>query len=185
MPYDDSDMKIAPNDPSELFDSSEGAATAFMRETQNGNMEKAKQLGAQFAAELSAGDRGIVNFGVGAYDDGATLLQRSVLFAYVVNQVVEDLFPASIVAQSAMSSFYDCLRRDAPQVYERITDNAVFSQYILSVRSAPGDPNAIGKVFARLSGRENDNLFVRYGCELSNYFTMYCTQLVLRMQLIR
>ena len=100
MPYDDSDMKIAPNDPSELFDSSEGAATAFMRETQNGNMEKAKQLGAQFAAELSAGDRGIVNFGVGAYDDGATLLQRSVLFAYVVNQVVEDLCPASIVAQS-------------------------------------------------------------------------------------
>ena len=90
MPYDDSDMKIAPNDPSELFDSSEGAATAFMRETQNGNMEKAKQLGAQFAAELSAGDRGIVNFGVGAYDDGATLLQRSVLFAYVVNQFVED-----------------------------------------------------------------------------------------------
>ena len=54
MPYDDSDMKIAPNDPSELFDSSEGAATAFMRETQNGNMEKAKQLAAQLIADAKA-----------------------------------------------------------------------------------------------------------------------------------
>lgn len=182
---DDSDMKIVPNDPSELFDSSEGAATAFLRETQNGNMEKARKLGAQFAAELTAGDRGIVNFGVGAYDDESTLLQRSVLFAYIVNQVVEDLAPASIVAQSAMSSFYSCLQEYSPQVYERITDAAVFSMYILSVRSAPDDPCAVGNVFARLCGREGDKVFVRYGCELANYFNMYCTQLVLRMQLVR
>lgn len=182
---DDSDMKIVPNDPSELFDSSEGAATAFLRETQNGNMEKARKLGAQFAAELTAGDRGIVNFGVGAYDDESTLLQRSVLFAYIVNQVVEDLASASIVAQSAMSSFYSCLQQDSPQVYERITDAAVFSMYILSVRSAPDDPCAVGNVFARLCGREGDKVFVRYGCELANYFNMYCTQLVLRMQLVR
>lgn len=185
MPYDDSDMKIVPNDPSELFDSSEGAATAFLRETQNGNMEKARKLGAELAAELSAGDRGIVNFGVGAYDDESTLLQRRVLFAYVVNQVVEDLAPASIVAQSAMSSFYDCLQKASPDVYEKITDAAVFSLYILSVRNAPDDPCAIGRVFAQLCGREADPVFVRYGCELSNYFAMYCTQLVLRVQLVR
>lgn len=185
MPYDDSDMKIVPNDPSELFDSSEGAATAFLRETQNGNMEKARKLGAQFAAELASVERGIVNFGVGAYDDDSTLLQRKVLFAYVVNRVVEDLSPASIVAQSAMSTFYGCLQKESPEVYERVTDAAVCSMYILSERNAPGDPGAVGQVFARLCKREGDPVFVRYGCELANYFAMYCTQLVLRMQLVR
>lgn len=32
MRFDDSDIKIAPDDPSEVFDTSEGAAAAFARE---------------------------------------------------------------------------------------------------------------------------------------------------------
>lgn len=185
MHNDDSDMKIVPNDPSQLFDSSEGAATAFLRETQNGNMEKAKRLGEQFASELSAGKRGIVHFGVGAYDDETTILQRNILFAYVVNRVMEDLAPASIVAQSAVSNFHAFLQREEPDVYEKIADAAAFSMYHLTARSAPDNPDAIGQVFARLCGRESDEVFVQYGCALSHYFTMYCTQITLRIQWVR
>lgn len=185
MGYDDSDMKIVPNDPSELFDSSEGAANAFLRETQNGNMEKARTLGAQFAGELTGERKGIVSFGVGDFDDDTTLLQRKVMFAYVVNQVLEELAPTSIVAQSAISAFQMAIRRDGPELYDPITDSAVISQYILAVRTMPDDKSAVGKVFARLCGRGEDPLFVRYGCELASYFTMYCTQVALRMQLVR
>ena len=72
-----------------------------------------------------------------------------------------------------------------PEVYERITDSAAFSMYILSDRAAPDDPCAIGRVFARLCGHGKEALFERYGCELAEYFTMYCTQLLLRIHLIR
>ena len=73
MRFDDSDIKIAPDDPSEVFDTSEGAAAAFAREKANGNMEKARALGVQFAAELTADERGIVYFGIGAFDSAETL----------------------------------------------------------------------------------------------------------------
>lgn len=185
MNFDDSDMKIAPDRPSEIFDSSEGAANAFVREKANGNMAKAHALGKQFAAELTAENRGVTLFGVGAFDDANTLVQRKIMFAYVVNMVIEGMAPNSIVAQSAMSSFYDSVQASFPDIYRIITDSEAFSLYILSVRSSPEDPCAIGRVFARLCGKEEDPLFVRYGCELAEYFTMYCTQISLKAQLIR
>lgn len=185
MNFDDSDMKIVPDRPSELFDLSEGAASAFVREKNNGNMEKARALGVHLAAELSAEKQGVTLFGVGAFDNADMLLQRRVLFAYVVGRVVEEIAPNSIVAQSAMSAFYDAIQADSRETYKLLTDTAVFSLYSLSARAAPDDPCAIGRVFARLCAQENDKLFVRYGCELVEYFSMYCTQLVLRAQLVR
>ena len=183
--FDDSDMKIVPDDPSEVFDTGEGAANSFAREKATGNMEKAKCLGQDFAAEITAGEKGIVWFGCGEYDDELTIAQRQVMFAYIINKVIEDMAPNSIVAQSALSSFYETVQSALPEVYERITDSAAFSMYILSDRAAPDDPCAIGRVFARLCGHGKEALFERYGCELAEYFTMYCTQLLLRIHLIR
>lgn len=185
MYCDDSDMKIVPDDPSEIFDTSEGAANAFVREKTNGNIDKAHTLGLQLAAELTADHKGITLFGVGAFDDENTLLQRKVMYAYVVNRVIEEIAPNSVVAQSAISSFYNTVCDEAPNVYALITDAAAFSMYTLSVRSSPGDACAIGKVFAQLCNRKDDEIFVKYGCELEEYFTMYCTQLALKMQMIR
>ena len=100
---DDSDIKIVPDKPSKVFDMSEGAAYAFIREKTNGNMEKARALGKRFAGELTAGRTGVAQFGVGAFDDQDTLAQRNVLFAFIVGRVIEEMAPNSIVAQSAMS----------------------------------------------------------------------------------
>lgn len=185
MRFDDSDIKIAPDDPSEVFDTSEGAAAAFAREKANGNMEKARALGVQFAAELTADERGIVYFGIGAFDSAETLSQRKVLFSYLVGRVIEDMAPNSIVAQSAMSAYYDELQRVSGETYGLVSDSAALSLYILAGRSSPDDIGAVGRVFARLCGRKDAPVFVRYGSELTSYFAMYCTQLALRAQLIR
>lgn len=185
MHSDDSDMKIAPEKLSELFDSSEGAATAFQRETQNGNMERARQLGRQLAQALTDPEKGIVLFGLGAYDDEVILSQRKLMFAYVVGKVLNDLCPNSMVAQSAMSTFDEevCVR--SKEIHDLITDSAAYSLYTLSVRSAPDDPCAIGKIFAQLCKRGEDPLFVKYGCELAGYFTSYCTDCVLASKMVR
>ena len=132
MRFDDSDIKIAPDDPSEVFDTSEGAAAAFAREKANGNMEKARALGVQFAAELTADERGIVWFGIGAFDSAETLSQRKVLFSYLVGRVIEDMAPNSIVAQSAMSAYYDELQRVSGETYGLVSDSAALSLYILA-----------------------------------------------------
>jgi hypothetical protein len=185
MQYDDSDMKIVPDRPSELFDSSEGAANAFVREKNNGNMEKAHQLGIRFAQELTNESSGIPFFGTGKFDNEETLRQRKVLFAYIVHQVIDDIAPNSIVAQSALSAFHETIQESMPEIYKTITDTLTFSLYILSSRSAPDDPRAIGKVFAQLCQRADDPIFVDYGKELAEYFIMHCTQVVLDAQLIR
>ncbi|MEM1484087.1 hypothetical protein V6615_04300 [Oscillospiraceae bacterium PP1C4] len=186
MNYDDSDMKIVPDRPSEIFDTSEGAANAFVREKSNGNMDKARVLGTQLAIELTAESKGGATlFGVGAFDNEHTVKQRKVMFAYVVKKVIEDMAPNSIVAQSALSAFYETIQQTSPEIYELATDTAAFSLYNLSARTSPEDPCAIGNVFALLCDREDDPVFVRYGCELASYFTMYCTQVALRVQMIR
>ena len=186
LPFDDSDIKIAPDRPSQVFDLSEGAANAFVREKNNGNMEKARQLGELLAGELTAGTGGIPYFGVGAFDDPQSLSQRRLLYAYVVSRVIEDTAPNSIVAQSALSAFYDRIQREAPEYYEAVTDSAALSLYILAGRSNPEDYAALGRVFARLCGREEgDEVFVRYGAELAIFYSVKCTQAALRMRMVR
>ena len=134
---DDSDIKIVPDKPSKVFDMSEGAAYAFIREKTNGNMEKARALGKRFAGELTAGRTGVAQFGVGAFDDQDTLAQRNVLFAFIVGRVIEEMAPNSIVAQSAMSAFYETIERTSPEIYQQISDSAALSLYIFSARSTP------------------------------------------------
>lgn len=185
MRCDDSDMKIMPERVSKVFDSAGGAAVAFAREKANGNMDKARALGLRFAQELICKEGGLTSFGVGAFDDARTVTQRKILFSYVVNQVIADLFPNSIVAQSAMSSFYNKIEQESPETSEMLFDSVAFTMYILTARSSPSDPKAIGEVFARLCQREDDPLFVRYGMELAEYFTLRCTQTVLEAGLIR
>lgn len=185
MKFDDSDMKIAPNRMSKVFDTSEGAASAFVHEKSNGNMDKARKLGQQFAAELTAPMKGVTLFGIGAFDNKRTMAQRKVLFAYIVNRVTQDMAPNSILAQSVLSSFYESVQQRSAELYELINDSAAFSLYILAHRSSHGNPASIGRVFAQLCDRDEDPVFIRYGTELSNYFMMNCTQVTLRIQLIR
>ncbi|MBC8584983.1 hypothetical protein [Youxingia wuxianensis] len=184
MTFDDSDIKIMPDDPSEVFDMSEGAANAFVRETNNGNMEKAKKLGAQFAAGL-IDPNCVCVFGVGELDTVNTISQRKVLFAYVVNQVIEEMAPNSIVAQSALSSFYDAVQQQDAKTYELINDSAAFTMYILQARLVPNDGQGMGEVFAKLCGQEGQRLYINYGKELYNYFTITCTEQVLAADMIR
>ena len=186
MQCDDSDIKIVPEHPSQVFDMGEGAANAFARETANGNMEKARKLGARFGCALLNGESdGITMFGVGAYDNPQTILQRKVLFSYIVNRVVEDMAPNSIVAQSVIASFYDTVRTASRELCDGISDSAAFTLYILAGRSAPDDLKAIGRIFAQLCGHEGDPVFLQYGYELANYFMRQCTQEVLRAEMVR
>ncbi len=182
---DDSDMKILSGRPSQKFDTGEGAATAFTREKANGNLEKARRLGAKFAEDLLRNGSSKALFGVGAFDDDTTITQRRVMFAYVVNQVIGDTAPNSMVGQSALSAFYEEARNQSQEIYEQINDSAAFSQYLLAARYQPEDPCAIGKVFSRLCGRENEALFVEYGCELADFFTRYCAREALEIRWVR
>lgn len=185
MYCDDSDIKIVPDRPSEIFDTSEGAAVAFVREKNNGNMEKARILGTRFAEALFSDDRKGIAFGIGEMDDANTIAQRKVMFTHVVGQVIEDIAPNSIVAQSALSAFYDRIQQDSAEIYDQVTETAAVTMYMLASRTTADDPQAYGGVFARLCGQEGNPLFVQYGSELANYFKLFCTHMALKIEWIR
>lgn len=182
---DDRDMKIMPDKPSKVFDLSEGAANAFAREKANGNMSKAREIGQQFADELAAGAKGVAMFAVGAYDTEDTLRHRQVLYSFIVSHVIEDMCPNSIVAQSALSAFNETVQEKLPQEAERISDTGVLSLYILAARMAPDDYYELGRVFAECCGHKDDEIYIGYGSELAAYYANYCTQVILRAQLVR
>lgn len=120
---------------------------------------KRARSGSSLPAELTADERGIVWFGIGAFDSAETLSQRKVLFSYLVGRVIEDMAPNSIVAQSAMSAYYDELQRVSGETYGLVSDSAALSLYILAGRSSPDDiARSAGCSRASAAGRTTRSL---------------------------
>lgn len=181
---DDSDMKIAGQVPKDGHDALEGEVDAFVREKTNGNIERAQKAGKLFAQALTSADQdSTVYFGIGEMDDAVTLRQRRILFSYIVNRVIAELAPNSIVAQAALSSFYEQTRKASEEIYQQINDSLAFSLYIFSYRSA-GDMKAAARVFAQLCGKEGDRVFIQYGQELGAFFARFCTETILALEMV-
>lgn len=157
--YNDDDIKIAPEDLSKLFERGNPVADdnidLFLRQRANGNTRRARQLGARYVSDLidcvwtrPPEDVEPVRFE----------LQVKLLFAYVVHRIIEDYSPNHIVANAALSSFYEHLEEAEPEVFEEINDSAAFSLYLYLHRSGEERAQEIGRTFAGLcdAGADSD-----------------------------
>jgi hypothetical protein len=170
---DDSDMKIAQDSfrpgAAAAEDAAEKAAQEFLHQRDNGNIERARQLGQLFAADLQ-------QFGQSALRDvelRAVTQQEHhhqlLLCSYIINRVIAEHSPSQILAQTSSSMFYKQVESLSRTLYQDISDTAAFSLYILNERL--GSPEDIGHIYARLLGAENDLLLAQKGNRL--YSTLY------------
>ncbi|MEG2175094.1 MAG: hypothetical protein RR135_06390 [Oscillospiraceae bacterium] len=151
--FEDDDIKIAPDDLSQLFKVENPVADdnidLFIRQRGLGNTEKARALGMRFVEELldcvwTKPPEGV---------DATTFdLQLKLLFAYAVHRIVEDYSPNSIVAQGTLSSFYEQLEADDRELYRAVNNCPAFSLYLYLHRSGEECAETVGKVFAKLCG---------------------------------
>jgi len=132
MKNDDSDMKIVGDvlDAAEI-EAAETADTALLleREKENGNLSRARRLGAILAEEVSAseGERPSDETGV------AETTQRRILLAFIAETGIEALLPNSMLVETAQSVFYSTLRVTAPVFFEDLQDSGAFSFYRLRI----------------------------------------------------
>ena len=153
---DDDDVKIAPGSFSgskKQQDLADQAAQEFLRQKKLGNVDKARQLGTDFAEllwvlaqELIMGDGNV---------EQREVHHRLLLCSYAVCRVVSEASPNSIVAQTSLSRFYSAVEERSNVLSRHVSDTAAFSLYILSERSKD-DIAEIGKIFAKLIGQEGD-----------------------------
>lgn len=169
----DEDMKIAPSggfsQSAGAEESSEVAAEQFLKLKSSGNIEKARRLGNRFALLLL--EKHAETAGA---DDSLRAHQQLVLCSYAVTRAVSDCAPHSLLAQTSMNVFYDCLEDSAPELYRHISDVGALSLYILCERSHQGRDHEIGEVYARLCGAEGDAALSAEGNELYRRFYEYC-----------
>ena len=155
--FNDDDIKIAPDNISKLFKSENPVADdnidMFFSQRKLGNTQKARQFGVEMVKDLldcvwtSSPDM---------VDPREFELQLKILFAYAVHRIVEDYSPNPIVANACVSSFYECLENEEPELFQKITQSPAFSLYLYLHRSGEENAESVGKTFAGLCSSSLD-----------------------------
>lgn len=172
----DEDIKIAPGHFSQsprAEDAAELAAEDFLRQKRSGNVELARELGSRYARALLQMENGPL---AGELKGKPQTMWPHIflLYSYVVNHVIADHSPNSILAQTSLNVFYKDIEAASPELYRYVSDMAAFSLYILCERSRNRSDEEIGMIFAGLAGSDSDTALVRYGNELYDKLYAYC-----------
>ncbi len=175
---EDEDIKIAPktfkpNRPP--LDSGEEAARQFLEQKELGNIEKARELGASFA-------QAVINLEDGPVAErGKKRTQRElhnqiVLYSYIVNRVIADHSPNSIVAQSCLGVFYKTVEAASAELFSHISDMAAFSLYVLCERSKNRTDDEIGVIYAELCDFDGREEIIAEGNAFYRRIYAYCAE---------
>lgn len=169
---DDSDMKIVGAGEKKI-DESDAEARLYRHERDNGNLEKAHAIGKTLAAAL------LENGGM-AYEKNVAsdfdARNRSILFAFTADRVLDTFMPNHIIARSAQNEFFDEIRKNNIGLYESISRSGAFSMYLLCRRSGDGRYVGIGKTFADVIRRPDNEEIERRGEELYSKYFDYCIE---------
>ncbi len=169
---DDSDMKIV-GKRLEPLDESDMEAKLYNHERENGNLEKAHSIG-KFFAEALLDTEGFAYEKNRASDFEAR--NRNILFAFTADRVLSTFMPNHIIARSAQNEFFDTIRKGDIGLYESISRSGAFSMYLLCKRRGDGRYSGIGKVYAGVVRRVEDDAVVAKGDEIYEKYFNYCIE---------
>ena len=128
QPEDDEDVKIFPGSGfARAKKAEDDGAAEFVRERDNGNLEKAKRAGDQMARKM--------RFLWRPGDTGPLHAQKKVLFAYAAAKAIEKHCHTSVLTQSVLSEFHRAVKAHSQYDYDLIQDSVAFTKYLLSERS--------------------------------------------------
>lgn len=74
----------------------------------------------------------------------------------------------TILSTSALTTLYDTLTSDMPELYNELLSSTAFSFYYMNVDRKSADPDLIGETFAMLCGDKNSQELKCYGKSVFN-----------------
>ena len=187
---DDSDMKIAGDLSSIGSRHASGsevdrAAQEFIRQKENGNIEKGKALGATFAQELLGSCTRVLQT-IPSSEGELVRTQCKILYTFAVNKVIEEMSPNSVVAHATMSNYYQQIKEQDASLYRLVNDSTAFSLYILCSRSMKtGDRSTYGEVFAKMCEEEQNPIYAKMGDDLFEFYYNMCADRLIAIDYIR
>lgn len=145
-----------------------GNFDAVMRQKANGNIDKARKLGAALATIAPTGEgEGIF---VNLKDHLSPkffvqdiLYQIRVLLVFACETLLQVELPTELLSTTAIASMYDALEKDMPGFYSNIANGAAFTFYYLAIQKGGDISENIGDAFAMLCAVKNKESFVLAG----------------------
>jgi len=180
--HEDDDMKIVgerirPHLDDE--DPAEAEARLFLRHREAGNIEKARELGRRYAhAILESGERP-----AGSQSEMESH-QQLLLCSFLVNRVIGENSPDSILAQTSLHVFYDEVAAGSTSMSKHVSDLAAFSLYTLWERSRDKDESELGRIYAKLCEKGGSRKVIKDGNALSKRFYKLCLEMMEDMDYI-
>lgn len=183
---EDSDMKIAGSVPA-ADDDGELAAREFNEQKENGNVTRAHALGERLAALLFATDTILAQNAAPKYaQNEAVRTNARVLFAFMVDILLEHCCPDSVTARTALNDFHQCISKRSEEIYKSIVDSPAFSLYLLCARDEKMSCcSCIGHAFADGCGMEGDISVAMLGDELYGAFYERCAAEISKTDFVR
>lgn len=173
---DDADMKIFTTSQRSLeFAEAERVVAELEHERQNGNLTRARALGARLAEEVIKVNDGTGIFGclIGADENTQaheTKEQRKILLAFAIESSIAVYSPSKLIGTTVLNAYYDLLGMNDKEFYGKIFSTGAFSLYYLDLRRGVKVSRAIGKTFAKLCGHEGDSVYEELGYALNCRF---------------
>ena len=145
-----------------------GSFDAVMRQRANGNMDKARVLGASLAtiAPTGEGDGIFVNLRdhlSPKFFVQDILYQIRVLLVFACETLLQIELPTELLSTTAIASMYSAMEKEAPGFYSNIANGAAFTFYYLAVQKGGDISENIGEAFAMLCSVKNKDSFVLAG----------------------
>lgn len=163
-------------------------ATAMIQqvaqEKQNGNLGKARRMGARLAEDIAAIDHATPPAN-GAAENAALMTQRRILLAFAAEVGLDAFLPNNLTAQEAQNIFYNNLHLTAPAFYDDLQESGAFSFYYLCVRDGRHVERKIGETFARLCGMADSESYIRMGIDAYNRFMTQVKRMADSMNFVR
>lgn len=179
---DDRDMKIAGDRPSiSIIENARAAQAPDRIDADRELIDHAALLGASLADEIcNMQDRFAF-----CDDAGDWLIQRRLLMCFAVSYQLDKCALNSLISRTALSAFYNTLKRLDVGFYDDLNSNGAFSFYFLAIRSTGDTVRRIGQTFAMLCSHDGDPIFQELGETLFCNYSETVRQQIGRYNLLK
>lgn len=170
----DSDIKIYNSEKNEEADNADVEKMAEIYELinhhrENGNLEKARLLGAKLATLTptnSAGDMSLnlKSFLPQKYLSQDILYQMKVMLVFAAEKIMKEEIVPEFLSIMAINAMHDTISKNHPAFFKNLSDGAAFTFYRLALQKCGELEENIGEAFAMLcSVQKNRDGFIETG----------------------
>ena len=178
--FDDKDIKIAGNKPSDSIrrNNLSAASDDILPEAQVLSAKKFGEYVADMFSEAANAHSDAVEDA-----DADMLIQRILLLSFTVTATFETELINDAVAGIAQKSFLDTIKKKYPDLYGHTSDTGAFTFYYLAFRRGNDVDRRVGQTFAMLCGHDGDPIYQELGEVVYCWFSSVVTDAAKKFEL--